>query len=163
MAKKLTGKVSTYGGPNDSGDNNRPALAGATNRAPGIAVYNQHTLGGYWLVTIDGTTKVIQQTDIGPAPWTGRKIDINPPAAKRLGGVTTDATGKAVYLGKDRARAIAKASALKGTSTPKAKTPKTAAPVTATTTDDTGRRALLASYLAVRNQPDALLSLAQSL
>lgn len=155
MAPKIRGRVSTYGGPNDSGDNNRPALSGATNRSPGIAVYSQRTLGGYWLVTLNGKTRVIQQTDIGPAPWTGRKIDINPPAAKSLGGVRTDTVGKAIYLGKDRARALAKAGMVKAPARQAA--PQQTAP------QDPARRAALLSYVTQRNSPDALLSLAQTL
>ena len=40
---------------------------------PGIAVYNPQTLKGWWRVTApNGHMAVVQQTDVGPAPWTGR-------------------------------------------------------------------------------------------
>lgn len=146
MAKHVQGKVSTYGGPNDSQDNNRPALQGASNKNPGIAVYNQHTLGGYWLVTnSNGRTRVIQQTDIGPSPSTGRKVDVNPPAAKQLGGVTTDKVVKAVYLGKSKAKAMLKVNGLKQGAT-KSKAPQSEP------TQTSDRQVALQQYL--QSNPD---------
>lgn len=106
---RLRGKASSYGGPNDAGDNNRPALQGATNKKPGIAVYNRKTLGGYYRVTApNGQTRVVQQTDIGPAPFTKRVVDLNPPAGKLFGYKegnafpTDQGTWKADYLGKKK-------------------------------------------------------------
>ncbi len=114
----LKGKASTYGNyPDrkrggyryrDPGDNNRPAQAGASNNDPGIAVYNRRTLGGYWEVTSpNGKKAVIRQTDLGPAPWTGKKIDLNAVAARDVFGLpygnkfpTGEGTWKAKYLGK---------------------------------------------------------------
>ena len=41
---------------------------------PGIAIYNRATLGGYWKVTAaNGKTAILKQTDLGPAPFTGRQ------------------------------------------------------------------------------------------
>lgn len=79
------GKGSWYGGPNDSGDNNRPA-SGIPNTVPGFAMYNRSTLGKLFrVVSPRGRSLNIRQTDIGPAPWTGRKVDLNYTAIKRFG------------------------------------------------------------------------------
>lgn len=98
------GGWSWYGGPRDSGDNNRPALAGATNKEPGIAVYNRSTLGGYWLVDENGRQIVLRQTDIGPLP--PRVVDINYTALKLWGyterNFPTDKRVSIKYLGKSQ-------------------------------------------------------------
>lgn len=104
---KVGGKVSWYGGPNDKEDNDKPALAGATNKEPGIAVMNQATLGGWWRIKLwDGRSITIRQTDIGPARWTGKALDFNYTAVKQLGytegSFPTGKVAQAVYLGKDR-------------------------------------------------------------
>lgn len=110
-----TGKASTYGwdpvtGFVDHADNNRPALAGATNDTPGIAVYDPATLGGWFLVKDpNGTSAVLQQTDIGPDPSVHRLVDINAVAARTVfhlgqgNAFPTDAGNwTLVYLGKNR-------------------------------------------------------------
>ncbi|HTA98677.1 MAG TPA: hypothetical protein VK730_13675 [Solirubrobacteraceae bacterium] len=100
----VTGKVSWFGGPNDSTDSGHTA-SGATTATPGIAVYNRATLGGYWKVTDTktGRSAVLKQTDLGPAPFTGRKIDVTYSALNRFGygehNFPTDSTFKAEYLG----------------------------------------------------------------
>src|SRR6185437_8366522 len=100
----VTGKVSWFGGPGDSTDSGRTAL-GLTTATPGIAVYNRATLGGYWRVTDTkaGRSAVLRQTDLGPAPFTGRKIDVTYSALNRFGygehNFPTDSTFKAEYLG----------------------------------------------------------------
>lgn len=95
----LTGHASTYGsdpitGIEDRSDNDRPALAGASNSRPGIAVMRYDTLGRWWRVcapaAVAGSPNArarcrwVRQTDIGPAGWTGRVIDINSTAARIL-------------------------------------------------------------------------------
>ncbi len=100
----VEGKVSWFGGPNDHTDSGRTAL-GLTTATPGIAVYNRATLGGYWRVTDakTGRSVVLRQTDLGPAPFTGRKIDVTYSALSRFGygehNFPTDSTFKAEYLG----------------------------------------------------------------
>jgi len=89
-AVTLTGLASTYGsdpvtGFVDHGDNNLPALAGASNARPGIAVMRYDTLGRWWRVcTPAKRCRWVRQTDIGPASWTGRVVDINSTAARIL-------------------------------------------------------------------------------
>src|SRR5512138_560611 len=83
-AMAIRSKWSWYGGPGDSGDNNRPA-SGIPNTIPGIARYSRATLKGFFVVD-DGRHKVLlQQTDIGPAPSTGRGVDINYTAVPLFG------------------------------------------------------------------------------
>ena len=99
----LTGKISWFGGPNDPSAGSMTA-SGAPISEPGIAVYNRQTLGGYWQVTMpNGHQAVLKQTDIGPAPWTGRKVDFTYSALPQLGyseqNFPTDATISATYLG----------------------------------------------------------------
>ena len=88
----LRGAASTYGDDPRTGyvdplDNNRPALVGATNDIPGIAVLDTGTLGGWWEVRApNGATGVLQQTDYGPSAATGRVVDINAVAARAVFG-----------------------------------------------------------------------------
>ena len=101
--EKLNGKVSWFGGPHDSQDSGTTA-SGIPESVPGIAVYNQSTLRGYWLVEFpNGKKLVLQQTDIGPAPWTGRKVDVTysalPKAGYSEGNFPTDSTVHARFLG----------------------------------------------------------------
>lgn len=112
---KIKGGISWYGGANDAGDNNRPASGVPNEKLPAIAVYNPHTLHGYWLVhdPHTGHREVVFQGDIGPAPDTGRKVDFNPLAAKLFGWEASDAKFptdhkvEAEYLGKSKVRARA--------------------------------------------------------
>lgn len=90
-ALTLSGKASTYAsdpvtGFVDAADNNRPALAGATNDKPGIAVLSRSTLGLWWRVCSPWgpTCRWVRQTDIGPASFTGRILDINSVAVRVL-------------------------------------------------------------------------------
>lgn len=100
----LTGKVSWFGGPNDPTSGPTTA-SGSPISAGGIAVYNSATLGGYWQLTFpNGKTVVEKQTDLGPAPWTGRTFDV---AYSSLAGAgytesdfPTNGVVKGVYLGK---------------------------------------------------------------
>lgn len=103
----VNGKGSWFGGPSDSMDSGHTATGGTT-KEPGIAVYNHGTLGGYWRVTApNGRTVVVRQTDIGPAPWTGRKIDVTYSALNKFGYgehnfPTDQGEFKAQYLGKNQ-------------------------------------------------------------
>lgn len=113
----LAGKVSWFGGPADSTDSGHTAN-GETTKTPGIAVYNHGTLGGYWRVKApNGKTAVLKQTDIGPAPWTGRKIDVTYSALNKFGfnehDFPTDSHFEAEYLGRKAPKEVAQA-----TSTP---------------------------------------------
>ena len=91
--RRLQGLATTYAndpaiGYRDGQDNNIPALPGASNDRPGIAIYNQATLGGWWIVQAPGGAwAILQQTDIGPAPGTGAIVDINAVAARTIFGV----------------------------------------------------------------------------
>jgi hypothetical protein len=102
--RSLTGRVSWFGGPHDP--TTWPMTAsGQPTSTPGIAVYDTATLGGYWQIQLPNHhLAVLPQTDIGPAPWTGRMLDVTYSALPDLGYDTqsfpTDATISAVYLGK---------------------------------------------------------------
>jgi len=70
----------------DTGDAPGSAALGCPDDAQGIALYSNETLGHWFEVTApNGVTSIEQQTDIGPHPRTGRKIDISSAAAERFG------------------------------------------------------------------------------
>ncbi len=99
----LQGMVSWFGGPHDSTAGPTTA-SGKPVTIPGIAVYDTATLGGYWWVHFsNGHALVLQQTDIGPAPWTGRVLDVLYSALPYTGyseaDFPTDSTITAKYLG----------------------------------------------------------------
>lgn len=99
----ITGAVSWFGGPDDH--TTGPTTAdGKPVSDPGIAVYDTATLNGYWRVHFpNGKTAVLQQTDIGPAPWTGRVLDVLYSALPYIGyseqDFPTGAQITATYLG----------------------------------------------------------------
>jgi hypothetical protein len=100
----LVGKVSWFGGPGDPTSGSTTA-SGKPVSAGGIAVYDQATLGGWWAVTFpNGRTVTLQQNDIGPAPWTGRVVDVDYASLAAAGytqsNFPTGSTVKATYLGK---------------------------------------------------------------
>jgi hypothetical protein len=102
----LQGKVSWFGGPGDSTSGPTTA-SGLPVTQPGIAVYTTETLGGYWVVRFpNGRTAVLQQTDFGPAPWTGRVLDVLYSALPAIGynqlNFPTDSQIAARYLGKSQ-------------------------------------------------------------
>lgn len=104
--KVKRGKVSWFGGPGDPGSGNSTA-SGLPVSHPGIAVYNHETLGGWWRLRFpNGRVAVLQQTDIGPAPWTGRLFDITYSALHAIGysekDFPTNSTIEAEYLGKKK-------------------------------------------------------------
>jgi hypothetical protein len=101
---ELRGKVSWFGGPNDSTTGPTTAT-GLPVTHPGIAVYNTATKGGWWWVRFpNGRAAILQQTDFGPAPWTGRVVDVLYSALPAIGyteaNFPTDAEVVARYLGK---------------------------------------------------------------
>ena len=99
----LEGRVSWFGGPDDH--TSGPTTAnGDPVSDPGIPVYDTATLNGYWWVRFpNGRAAVLQQTDIGPAPWTGRVLDVLYSALPYLGyteqDFPTDSQIAARYLG----------------------------------------------------------------
>jgi hypothetical protein len=137
----VAGKVSWFGGPHDAETGNSKTASGAPTSVPGIAIYNRATLGGYWKVTAaNGKSAVLKQTDLGPAPFTGRKIDVTYSALGKLGynegNFPTDSTFKATYLGQDPGAAATAAKAVsplpvQGAS-PALKGPAATAPITKT-------------------------------
>lgn len=101
-----SGLISWFGGPGDATTGPTTA-SGAPVTQPGIAVYNRATLGGWWLLKLpNGKLTTIQQTDIGPAPYTGRKFDFTYSALPSLGysekNFPTNASISGVYLGKTK-------------------------------------------------------------
>lgn len=112
--QSVNGKVSWFGGPHDAETGNSKTASGASTSEPGIAIYNRATLGGYWKVTANnGKTAVLKQTDLGPAPFTGRAIDVTYSALGKFGynegNFPTDSTFKAVYLGHNPGAAVKEA------------------------------------------------------
>jgi len=102
---KITGRTSWFGGPNDK--QNIGTALGLPDTVRGLAVYNRSTLGGYWRVRWpNGKTTVERQVDIGPAPWTKRKIDFTSAAIKAAGyserNFPTDSQATIEYLGKNK-------------------------------------------------------------
>src|ERR1700748_1862740 len=102
--QSVTGKVSWFGGPHDAETGSNRTATGSPSGAPGIAVYNRATLGGYWKVTAaHGKSAVLEQTDLGPAPFTGRAIDVSSGALPKLGyseqDFPTNSQFKATFLG----------------------------------------------------------------
>ena len=70
----------------DKGDKPNSNALGVPDDQQGIALPTSSTLGEWFNVTApNGVTLLLQQTDIGPAKWTGRKIDIAAVAAERFG------------------------------------------------------------------------------
>ncbi len=70
----------------DAMNEGKPNASGEPMTTPGIALYDRETLGKWFVVWGPGGKEyVLPQVDIGPAPWTGKKIDINAPAAAQMG------------------------------------------------------------------------------
>jgi len=123
MGKPVRGRASWFGGGHDSGNPRHDTASGVSDSFPGLAVRpggtfesGRPTLGGYWLVNLNGKRKVIRQTDLGPHQDTGRTWDFTPAALKRFGLTTssfkTDSTVSGVYLGKSLSDARRKAQRL---------------------------------------------------
>ena len=70
----------------DHSDQPNSNALGVPDSQQGCAFYNRATLGQWFDVRApNGVTQTLQQTDIGPNPSTGRKIDIAAVAAERFG------------------------------------------------------------------------------
>lgn len=79
------GPSSWYGGLCDSGDNNS-SYSGLPNSEPGIALYYVRPFGAYYLLTGPNNRRVVvRHSDKGPAPSTGKLVDLNWTTAKALG------------------------------------------------------------------------------
>ena len=81
----FAGPSSWYGGPCDGQDNNIPAF-GPANSQPGIALYRTSSARRPFLLRgPNGRRVVVRHSDFGPAPWTGKVVDVNYTAAAALG------------------------------------------------------------------------------
>jgi hypothetical protein len=70
----------------DSGDKPGSNALGVPDSAQGCAFYNHSTLGDWFVVTAPNRKALLMpQTDIGPNPSTGRKIDISSHMAEAFG------------------------------------------------------------------------------
>lgn len=70
----------------DSGDAPGSAALGVPDDAQGVAMPSRTVLGNWYAVRApNGKVSIEQVTDLGPAAWTGRTIDIAAAAAERLG------------------------------------------------------------------------------
>jgi hypothetical protein len=72
----IAGKISTFGPP---GEGAGTTASGASSAQPGIALWgHSDTLGRHYCVTLyrGALHAVLEHIDVGPAPWTGRKIDV---------------------------------------------------------------------------------------
>jgi peptidoglycan hydrolase-like protein with peptidoglycan-binding domain len=70
----------------DKGDAPGSSALGVPDNAQGVSFYDWSTLGKWFEVEYpNGKRMIEQQTDIGPSPWTGKKIDISAAAAERAG------------------------------------------------------------------------------
>lgn len=98
----VAGKVSTFtpaDAPNITADGKHTAAD------PGIALWgHSDTLGRHYCVTLrrGRLHAVLKHIDIGPAPWTGREIDVTGAGVSKLGGLQTDEPGKARLLPRHR-------------------------------------------------------------
>jgi hypothetical protein len=117
----VTGKVSYFGGGSTAGGKNTSEPGMALNLHPGTETgWDNPTTRGwmdasnaghpvYGRVTIDGHTANLPITDLGPAGFTGRAIDITEGGVSKLGLSTasfpTDSIGKVAILGSGSAAA----------------------------------------------------------
>lgn len=70
----------------DSEDKPGSSALGVRDDQQGIALYSRKTLGNWFhVIAPNGKMLKLQQTDVGPHPKTGRKIDIAAVAAERFG------------------------------------------------------------------------------
>lgn len=121
MSWVIKGQGSWYGRDPD-GTNRDPAdngiqASGLSSKYPSIALLRRDTFKDYFLLVDTKTNRaaIVQHGDYGPSGFTGKKIDINPAAAAKLGLTATDAkfpTGrvfKAYHLSKDKMAALKRA------------------------------------------------------
>lgn len=70
----------------DYGDKANSNALGVPDYAQGVSFLDKSRLGEWFEVKApNGTVLTVQQTDIGPAAWTGKLIDISAAAAERFG------------------------------------------------------------------------------
>lgn len=70
----------------DKGDAPNSNALGVPDDQQGVALPARNSLGKWFMVTApNGVTLKLQHTDLGPAKWTGRGIDIAAVAAERFG------------------------------------------------------------------------------
>jgi hypothetical protein len=105
----VRGRVSTFGPPTEAAGR---TASGVSSANPGIALYDTKkpggrgpTLGHLFDVTIGGHKATLRQIDVGPAPSTGRVIDVTGAGARKLGidprHFPTDSIGTAKVRGTD--------------------------------------------------------------
>jgi hypothetical protein len=101
----IAGKVSTFGPP---GEGAGTTASGTSSGSPGIALWDhRETLGRSFCVTLNHGRlhAVLPHTDVGPAPWTGRAIDITGAGVAKFRGrghFATDAQAHARLLPRRR-------------------------------------------------------------
>jgi hypothetical protein len=102
LLRTYTGRISWFGGPTDT----TGAQTTLTDpRVQGIAFDNVATKGGFWLLKMpNGVIGLVRQTDVGPAPSTGRTFDFGAALLPQLGysgkNFPTNASISAVYVGR---------------------------------------------------------------
>ena len=70
----------------DRGDKPNSNALGVPDARQGIALPSRKTLGQWFDLTApNGGVYRVQQTDVGPAPWTGRGVDVSAAQAHRMG------------------------------------------------------------------------------
>jgi hypothetical protein len=79
----VEGRVSTFGYL--TGDSEGTTADGGTTARPCIALWDSSTLGRWFEVTIAGHHARLLHCDTGPAPWTGRSIDVTGLGDQALG------------------------------------------------------------------------------
>jgi hypothetical protein len=96
----VAGKVSTFGYL--TGDSEGTTADGGTTARPCIALWDRSTLDRWFEVTILGHRARLLHCDTGPAPWTGRAIDVTGVGDQALGfspaAFPTDSPGVAREL-----------------------------------------------------------------
>jgi hypothetical protein len=80
--KPVRGRVSTFGPPIEPAGK---TASGRSSAEAGIALYEHDTLGKRFRVAIKGHSAVLPHTDVGPAPFTHRLIDVTGAGARKLG------------------------------------------------------------------------------
>jgi hypothetical protein len=79
----VEGRVSTFGWL--TGDSEGSTADGGNTMRPCIALYENWSLDHWFQVTINGHTARLLHCDVGPAPWTGRRIDVTGRGDQALG------------------------------------------------------------------------------
>jgi len=101
----IAGKVSAFGPPAEGAGR---TASGASSAQPGIALWGRsHTLDRHYCVTLHRGRlhAVLKHIDAGPAPWTGRMIDVTGAGVRKFRGrgrFVTDALAHARLLPRRR-------------------------------------------------------------